>query len=1375
MKRVFTFVNVCFLLFSITGYAQNISTQGNNSGITLGRKGEKFQTKWKTNPFDDHVFIQNNGQFDGKIKSGEKILYSAHLGKIDVYFTSNKVVYRYDKYYFQKPADPHQDADDPKNFRHEIHMLSAQWMNANKSVWLETNDEQKNYYTYPDGPKKSIKAGLYKQLVYKNLYPGIDAIYQFIDGQNGIKYSLVVYPGADLSKIKINYSGAKSISKNKQGDILINSEVDLLTEHAPVTSYLAGGNIAFSNAVTGNIESFKAVESYDNSKTIIIDPWQTDPLFTPWDKAYDLDWDYHGNVYAYGGQPTGGPLLLTKMNSAGVIQWTFNSFSGSYYGDIAVDKVTGTTYVTQGLGGEAYKVNTLGALIGTFPGNPNMNEGWRAEYDACNGDIVIAGGGTSGDDQAGILDTNMSSVNPVNIMGVATNCHDNSLMTIDPNGTQCYIASARSLSVDPLHADNVLMKLPLPSLTPTIFEVHENNHFVEVSSITYAGKDIYNESETNAMNGAACSPDWVYLYNGDTVRRYNKITGAYVSGIPISPNTPFEYGGLAVDPCNNLFVGVRDSIYVFDSNYVRQAKVSLSDTIYDLQLGQGTALYACGKGYVTQLINPYPATLISSAVATPSSCSACNGTATVNVNCGISPYEFRWSNGNTNETDTGLCAGVYKVTVTDAACPPHIDSTTVTVTGELGFSASITDTNPDCGLKKGNATVHVIGGHPPYTYLWSNSSTNQEDTGLVAGVYTCIITDNTGCRYLVSVTLVNPTSPTVKVIPDLDSLCLGASVGLTASGARTYSWSPSIGLSCNNCPNPTATPTATTTYTVTGTDSIGCTGAATAKIKVYATPKPIIRGKDSVCSGYTDTLSVTGGTRYVWSNSATTTSINNVTITTQVITVTAYNGPCSHDTSFTIHVVSPAALITASKDSVCTGDSVELIGSGGSTYKWSNGKTTTNIWVNPANTTTYTLYVHSGTCNDSVTKPIRVIPPITATISAINDTVCPHGATTMIATGIGGQTTYKWNTGATTSMIIVNDTVTTTYTATVYGLCDSTKVMNTVLVIPLPLPVINGRPWECHGAKDTLSVSSSTNPTSYLWSNGSTKTTYNITGDINADSTIYVTAENSLGCPVKDSFNIAVRIPPVVRVNTGAVSCGGQPVVLKAKVTGTNAPFTYTWLPAGSGSGDSITVTPDSVETYTVIVSNGCSTTRITTVTPESPAIEACCNTMIIKGNDTTMVASGDTSIVSYSWSPSVDCLDPKCDSVKAKPGVTTTYTVTGTDSKGCQSARIVTITVEIPCFNFVVPNVFTPSNAGAIGLDNNFYINTSNSNVDSWSLLIYDRWGKEMFKSTNPNEYWNGNAESGGLAPAGVYYYIIDGTCQGNTYKKDGFVQLIR
>lgn len=535
----------------------------------------------------------------------------------------------------------------------------------------------------------------------------------------------------------------------------------------------------------------------------------------------------------------------------------------------------------------------------------------------------------------------------------------------------------------------------------------------------------------------------------------------------------------------------------------------------------------------------------------------------------------------------------------------------------------------------------------------------------------------------------------------------------------------------------------------------------------------------TTCYGSSDgtaTASITGGTSpftYSWTPSGQTNqTATGLSAGTYTVTV-ADAGGCTASAPVTI--TQPAAVHTTVSsippDSACAGQSVVLNASGANSYQWSTGATTSSITVIvPAGDTAYYgVQGNIGGCSDSIPVKIKIIPEITASISAVNDTVCPHGATAITATPGGGQATYKWSNGATTSTIHVNDTVTTTYSVMVYGLCDSVPETKTVTVIPLAKPIISGSTWKCKGVKDTLTVSSSTNPTTYVWSNGSTATSI-ITGTINADSAIYVTAENSLGCPVTDTFHIAVRQYPAATFKYPP-ECGNTPDTITAKAIGTG-PFTYQW--STGGTYDTIIVTVPDTTTFTVVVSNGCPVTKTVTVIPYFPALSACCNNTIIIGRDTTISASG-ANIVSYQWSPAAGLNCDTCANVIASPTVTTTYTVTGRDAAGCPAESFVTIAVETPCFNFTVPNVFTPTNAGILGLDNKFYINTSYSSLNAWSILIYDRWGKEVFKSTNPDTYWTGNTESGGAAPAGIYYYVIDATCQGTAYKKDGFVQLIR
>ena len=446
-----------------------------------------------------------------------------------------------------------------------------------------------------------------------------------------------------------------------------------------------------------------------------------------------------------------------------------------------------------------------------------------------------------------------------------------------------------------------------------------------------------------------------------------------------------------------------------------------------------------------------------------------------------------------------------------------------------------------------------------------------------------------------------------------------------------------------------------------------------------------------------------------------------------------------------------------------------LTGSGGTTYKWNTGSTTTTIWVTPVATKTYTLYAYGPTCHDSATVKIKIIPQITATISISNDSICPHGNTTITATGSGGQTTYRWSNGATTSSINVSDTATTVYTVTAYGLCDSVQKTMTVTVVPLAKPVISGTIAKCKGQKDTLTVTNSVNPATYVWNNGKTTTSIT-TGTINADSTFYVTAYNSLHCPVTDTFHVKVKPYPTANISYPP-GCGTTitPVLVTPSGTG---PFTYKWNTGGTNDTIDIFMNADT-SSYTVIVTgDGCPITKTVKVIKYFPPITACCDANIYVGDSTNINASG-TNIIKYKWLPDTALNCDTCANVVASPTVTTTYTVIATDTAGCESERTVTITVEIPCFNLTIPNVFTPGNGGGLGLDKVFYIKTKN--MDAWSLIIYDRWGKEMYNSTNPDDYWDGTTKGGAAAPAGVYYYIISGTCQNSTYKKEGFVQLIR
>jgi gliding motility-associated-like protein len=262
------------------------------------------------------------------------------------------------------------------------------------------------------------------------------------------------------------------------------------------------------------------------------------------------------------------------------------------------------------------------------------------------------------------------------------------------------------------------------------------------------------------------------------------------------------------------------------------------------------------------------------------------------------------------------------------------------------------------------------------------------------------------------------------------------------------------------------------------------------------------------------------------------------------------------------------------------------------------------------------------------------------------------------------------------------------------------------------------------------------------------------------------TAATSITQPPR--LTVSAPIPPPV--------CSGNDTIRVFASNG-QAPYTYSWNNGITSKGPGPLIVNSALSPYICTITDACGNVvkdTINIATAPGPVVTACCTTTIKAGDDTVLVAKGN-GIVKYKWEDSVGvtCLNPSCDSVKVAPATTTTYTVIGTDAQGCADETILTITVETPCFNFIVPNVFTPANGGTLGLDKIFYIQTTG--LSGWSIIIYDRWGKVMFQTTNQYEYWDGNTKGGGQAPSGVYYYIITGTCQGNNYKKDGFLQLIR
>jgi hypothetical protein len=225
------------------------------------------------------------------------------------------------------------------------------------------------------------------------------------------------------------------------------------------------------------------------------------------------------------------------------------------------------------------------------------------------------------------------------------------------------------------------------------------------------------------------------------------------------------------------------------------------------------------------------------------------------------------------------------------------------------------------------------------------------------------------------------------------TICNGDSVILNPSStsAISYSWSPSTGLSCTSCQNPTANPTVTTTYTVIASDANACSGTDTVTIYVNALPVVTVTADTSVCDGSSVQLNVTGGSSYIWTPSI---GLSNATIsnpvatpastTTYSVSVIDSNG-CTGSASMTITVNSLPTVTVTQDTAICAGSSVQLNATGGNAYLWTpstglSNATISNPVATPSITTSYTVAVTDANgCSNigNVTVTINPLPVVT--------------------------------------------------------------------------------------------------------------------------------------------------------------------------------------------------------------------------------------------------------------------------------------------------------------------------------------------------------------------------------------------------------------
>ncbi|MGB3948412.1 MAG: gliding motility-associated C-terminal domain-containing protein, partial [Bacteroidia bacterium] len=269
-------------------------------------------------------------------------------------------------------------------------------------------------------------------------------------------------------------------------------------------------------------------------------------------------------------------------------------------------------------------------------------------------------------------------------------------------------------------------------------------------------------------------------------------------------------------------------------NYVWTGSVGTDTIASNLWAGSHTVTVTDSIGCtVTQSITITEALpiVISSSFTNVTCYGLTDGTASVTVVGGVTPYTYDWTPiSSTGSNVTGLLPNTYTCTVTDSnAC---VATQVITISQPDSINAIIFST-PACGANNGAAEVSsVVGGTGAYSYSWSPLGGNGAiANSLTTGTYTCTITDANNCVYADSVSVVAFPNPIVTVSADT-TINYGTSISITAAGADSYTWSPIGTLGCINCSTSVASPLETTTYCVVGVDTNTCLDTACVNITV---------------------------------------------------------------------------------------------------------------------------------------------------------------------------------------------------------------------------------------------------------------------------------------------------------------------------------------------------------------------------------------------------------------------------------------------------------------------------------------------------------------------------------------------------------------
>ena len=652
-----------------------------------------------------------------------------------------------------------------------------------------------------------------------------------------------------------------------------------------------------------------------------------------------------------------------------------------------------------------------------------------------------------------------------------------------------------------------------------------------------------------------------------------------------------------------------------------------------------------------------------------------DGSTTVTIMNGIPPYSFNWSNGSMDSIISGLSAGPYYVTISDANACTTTD--TVNIVEPLLLTLSIDPDSVSCnGEGDGQATVMPNGGTAPYTYQWDSNASNQMTamaTGLSGGVYSVTVSDASNCTEETTVTIIENTAITL-MITSTDLLCFGDSDGtatVTANGGTgtyTYQWDdPGMQMTA------TATNLEAGLVAVTVTDSDGCT----------ANTNLLINQPDAF-------------------------DISDITV----------NPLCNGDSNGTITMIvsgSTPPYSYAWMDMPGLDDSLRINLSAGD----------------------YTLTVtDADACTEELVISVVNPPSIGFQVDALNNPQCSGGIDGSITiSGAGGVAPYSYlwdsNAGNQTDATAINLSAGDyRFTVTDDNGCTTSNMVSLGQASLLVLD-INTKGTDCFGEPSgnaSVSVQGGLPAYTYQWSNGATTNEIDsVTG-----GTYMLTVTDNAGCSIVEEVIITQPEELDAQIDQIDITCfGGRDGSLTFLPQGGTPSYTYS-LDGTTFNGSNVQIGL-TAGTYPAYIRDilGCEAFLgdYTVEEPDQLTVDFDGPILIEYGEALTLqpIINGGFGNLSFTYNPedslTLSCLT--CQNPVVTPENTTSYEVSVIDENGCTASAFVLVVVEKdrPVY---VPTGFTPNGDG-----NNDVLRIHGKQIQNiLTYRVYDRWGSLVFEA---------------------------------------------